>query len=261
MAEYARQRGVRRLMISVPVLSPRLSSLWLGLVTPVYARIGRKLVDSLRHPTVVTDAKAARVFTVRPKGVAEAIGEALRSEDQEFAETRWFDAISAAGIERNWGGVRFGNRLIDRRTVIVQVPPDVAFRPIQHIGGETGWYAANWLWRLRGFFDLLFGGVGMRRGRPHPSRLRVGDPIDWWRVEVLEPNKRLRLLAEMKLPGRAWLEFEVEGDSKRCTIRQTAMFDPVGLLGLAYWYLVYPLHALVFSGMLRGIARAAEHTG
>lgn len=259
MAEYARQRGVRRLRISVPVLSPRLSSLWLGLVTPVYARIGRKLVDSLRHPTVVTNAKAAQVFTVRPKGVAEAIAEALRSEDREFTETRWYDAVSAAGSERNWGSVRFGSRLVDRRAVMIGVPPEVAFQPIERIGGETGWYAVDWLWRVRGFIDLLFGGVGMRRGRPHSSRLRVGDPIDWWRVEVLEPGKRLRLLAEMKLPGRAWLEFEVEGDEKSSTIRQSAIFDPVGLRGLAYWYLVYPLHAIVFSRMLRGIARAAGH--
>ncbi len=258
MNEYARQRGVRRLMISVPVLSPRLSSLWLGLVTPVYARVGRKLVDSLRHPTVVTDTSAETAFAIRPKGVSEAIAAALQSEDREFAETRWSDAVSAAGAEKNWGGVRFGNRLIHRRTAVAAVSPEAAFRPIQQIGGQNGWYAANWLWRLRGFIDLLFGGVGMRRGRPHPSQLHVGDAVDWWRVEALEPNKRLRLTAEMKLPGRAWLEFEVGGDDGRATIQQTAIFDPVGLLGLAYWYLVYPLHALVFSGMLRGIVKAAE---
>jgi uncharacterized protein YbjT (DUF2867 family) len=260
MTEYARQRGVRRFMISVPLLTPRLSSLWLGLVTPLYARVGRRLVDSLRHPTIVHDPDTARAFNIRAKGVREAIAEALRNEDQGFTVTHWFDAVSAAGLERNWGGIRFGNRLIDRRVAELHGTPEEAFKPIQLLGGETGWYAAHWLWRLRGFIDLLCGGVGMRRGRVHPTQIRVGDAIDWWRVEAYEPNKRLRLAAEMKLPGRAWLEFEVEGNGRHSTIRQTAMFDPVGLLGLAYWYLVYPLHALVFSGMLRGIVRAAEQS-
>ena len=126
---------------------------------------------------------------------------------------------------------------------------------------ETGWYAYDWLWRLRGFVDLLLGGVGVRRGRPDPEHLRVGDTVDWWRVEACEPDHLLRLRAEMKLPGRAWLEFEVEPSDRGSTTRQTAVFDPAGLLGLLYWYGVYPLHALVFRGMLAGIARAARHEG
>ena len=125
------------------------------------------------------------------------------------------------------------------------------------IGGETGWYAWNSLWRLRGLLDLLAGGVGLRRGRTSPTTLRVGDTVDFWRVEALDPDRRLRLVAEMKLPGRAWLEFEVTGDGESSTIRQTAIFDPVGLHGRAYWYALYPLHQLVFGGMLRGIASAA----
>ena len=158
---------------------------------------------------------------------------------------------------REWGGVRFGSRLVDSRLARVAVPPAAAFAPVRRIGGTTGWYYANWLWRLRGFLDLLAGGIGMRRGRPDPERLHVGDPIDWWRVEALEPDRRLRLVAEMRLPGRAWLEFEVTGDAGGSTIRQTAVFDPVGLAGLAYWYLIWPLHRLVFAGMLRNLARAA----
>jgi hypothetical protein len=137
------------------------------------------------------------------------------------------------------------------------VPPEVAFGPIRRIGGATGWYYADWLWRLRGAMDLVVGGVGLRRGRRDPDTLRVGDTVDCWRVEALEPNRRLRLAAEMKLPGRAWLEFEVSGDSGGSTIRQTASFDPLGLLGRAYWYSVYPLHQFVFDGMLRNIAAAA----
>ena len=258
MREYARQRGLRRLMISVPVLTPRLSSLWLGLVTPLYARVGRKLIDSMRHPTVVHDDTAARVFGVRPQGLREAIASALRNEDREYATTRWSDALSAAGPVREWGGVRFGSRLVDSRVARVAVPPAAAFAPIRRIGGTTGWYYASWLWRLRGFLDLLGGGIGMRRGRPDPEWLHVGDPLDWWRVEAVEPDHRLRLVAEMRLPGRAWLEFEVAGDTAGSTIRQTAIFDPVGVAGLAYWYLIWPLHQLAFAGMLRNLARAAE---
>lgn len=258
MREYARQRGLRRLMIPVPVLTPRLSSLWLGLVTPVYARIGRKLVESLRNPTLVTNHDADGAFSVRPRGLRAAIERALGNEDRELARTRWSDALSSAGRTPRWGGTRFGTRLVDSRTVVVPLPPEAAFAPIQRIGGGTGWYYANWLWRLRGFLDLLVGGVGVRRGRRDPLQLGVGDALDFWRVEQIEPGRLLRLKAEMKLPGRAWLEFEVTGDQDQSTIRQTALFDPVGLTGLLYWYAVYPLHQFVFAGMLRNIARAAQ---
>ncbi|WP_342346460.1 SDR family oxidoreductase [uncultured Nitrospira sp.] len=258
MQEYARQRGLRRLMIPVPVLTPRLSSLWLGLVTPLYARVGRKLIQSIKYPTVVRDDTARRLFAIEPISVRDAIARALRHEERELAASRWSDAQSAAGDVRQYGGVRFGNRLLDVRTSHVPVPPAVAFRPIQRIGGRTGWYFANWLWTLRGWLDLLAGGVGLRRGRRDPEGLRVGDVVDWWRVEAIEPGARLRLFAEMKLPGRAWLEFLVEADDAGSKITQTASFDPIGLSGLVYWYGVWPLHELVFRGMIRGIAREAQ---
>lgn len=258
MQEYARQRGLKRWMIPVPLLTPYLSSLWLGLVTPLYARVGRKLVESLRNPTLVSNNLAESVFAVRPRSVRDAIARALVNEDREFAETRWSDALSSAGQPRSWGGDRYGSRLVDSRTITVTVPPAQAFAPIRRIGGRTGWYYGNWLWSLRGFLDLLVGGVGVRRGRRHPDKLRVGDPLDFWRVEIVEPNRRLRLKAEMKLPGRAWLEFEVNTCEGGSTIRQTAIFDPLGLAGLLYWYGIYPLHQCVFAGMLRNLARAAE---
>jgi len=251
MREYARQRGLRRVMIPVPVLTPYVSSLWLGLVTPLFARIGRKLIDSIRHSTVVRDDTARRAFPIQPVGVREAMARALRNEDRE---SHWADA---AGAVPHWGGVRFGNRLVDQRSVTVPVSPAAAFAPIRRIGGATGWYFATWLWRLRGALDLLFGGVGMRRGRRDADRLRVGDVVDCWRVEVIEPDRRLRLYAEMKLPGRAWLEFVVEPTATGTRITQTATFDPVGLFGLLYWYSVWPLHELVFRGMLRGVASMA----
>jgi hypothetical protein len=258
MREYARQRGLSRWMIAVPLLTPYLSSLWLGLVTPLYARVGRKLVESLRNPTLVSNNLSQSVFAVRPRSVCDAIARALVNEDREFAETRWSDALSSAGQSKAWGGDRYGSRLVDSRTITVTVPPEQAFAPIRRIGGRTGWYYGNWLWSLRGFLDLLIGGVGVRRGRRDPDNLHVGDPLDFWRVEVFEPDHRLRLQAEMKLPGRAWLEFEVEPCERGSTIRQTAMFDPLGLAGLLYWYGIYPLHQFVFAGMLRNLARAAE---
>src|SRR6204780_3396895 len=175
MQEYARQCGLRRWMIPVPILTPRLSSLWLGLITPVYARIGRKLIDSMRNPTLVHDNSALTAFDIRPKSLGEAMERALHHEDQEFALTNWCDALSSAGKTPSWGGVKFGSRLVDSRTVQVSVAPAFAFAPIQRIGGLNGWYFANALWWLRGALDLLVGGVGLRRGRRDPQRLSPGD--------------------------------------------------------------------------------------
>lgn len=259
MRQYARRRGLRRLMIPVPVLTPRLSSLWLGLVTPVYAHVGRKLIDGLRNPTVVTNAsKDLNRFSVRPMRVGDAVARAIANEDERIARTRWSDTRSAQRERAPWGGTRIGTRLVDSRQRRVAVPPHVAFTPIRRIGGDVGWYHGDRLWRLRGFLDTLLGGVGLRRGRRDPEWVRPGDALDFWRVEEVEPGRCLRLRAEMKLPGRAWLQFEVapvEGGSR---ITQTAIFDPVGLAGLAYWYSLYPLHQFVFEGMLDGIASAAE---
>jgi hypothetical protein len=254
-------------MIPVPVLTPSLSSLWLGLVTPLYARVGRELIESICHETVVRDDRARHDFAIEPIGLRESIANALANEDREFAETRWSDAISAGGTDpglfASYGGVRRGRRLVDSRESALAVPPAAAFAPIRRIGGTSGWYAFDWLWRLRGVVDLLVGGVGMRRGRRDPEHLHAGDTLDWWRVETYEPDHLLRLRAEMKLPGRAWLEFEVRPSGRGSTVRQTAVFDPTGLPGLLYWYGVYPLHAAVFRGMIAGIARAVrrERTG
>jgi uncharacterized protein YbjT (DUF2867 family) len=258
MMEYARQKGLKRFVIPVPVLTPSLSSLWLGLVTPVYARVGRKLIDSLRNETLVTDTAALETFDIRPRGIAEAIKRSLVNEDRAFAETRWSDSLSSIGESRTWGGVKLGTRIVDSRVVHTDSSSARAFKPIERIGGDTGWYYGNWLWRLRGFMDLLVGGAGLRRGRRDPESLIVGDTLDFWRVESFEPGRLLRLCAEMKVPGRAWLQFEVEDNGEGCSIRQTAIFDPDGLLGLTYWYLLYPFHERVFSGMLKNIARAAK---
>jgi len=254
MREYASQCHLRRWMISVPVLTPRLSSLWLGLVTPIYARIGRKLVDSLRNSTVVRNPSALEVFDIKPKGLREAIARALTNEEHEFAETRWSDAFSSSGEPSSWGGTRFGTRIVDSRAIQVPVPASAAFAPIRRIGGSKGWYFANFLWWLRGSLDLLVGGVGFRRGRRDPHQLATGDALDFWRVEDVVQDRRLRLAAEMKVPGRAWLQFEVEPTQGGSSIRQTAIFDPAGVWGLLYWYALYPIHRWIFAGMLRSIA-------
>jgi len=166
--------------------------------------------------------------------------------------------LSSRGDERSWGGVRFGNRIVDSREVLVHCSTERAFRPIRRIGGETGWYYGDWLWQVRGFVDLLFGGVGVRRGRRDPEQLQAGDTLDFWRVDAFEPNKRLLLAAEMKLPGRAWLEFAVENRGTASLIRQTAIFDPIGVAGLLYWYVLYPVHKLMFGKMLVAIAAACR---
>ncbi|GAC1482425.1 MAG: SDR family oxidoreductase [Gemmatimonadaceae bacterium] len=259
MREYAKQRSLGRRFIPVPVLTPWLSSRWLGLVTPVYARVGRKLIDSLRNETVVTAPGAAELFPhIRPRGFRAAMTRAISNEDRELAETRWSDALSSAGAKKSGGGANTGLRILDSRTAIVSGSPRNAFRSIERIGGEAGWYYGNFLWRARGAIDLLFGGAGMRRGRRDPLGVRQGDPIDFWRVEALEPGRMLRLRAEMKVPGRAWLQFEVTGDEMHSLIRQTAIFEPRGVAGLLYWYALYPVHRLIFNGMLRGIAGRAS---
>ncbi len=258
MREYARQRALRRAFIAVPVLTPRLSSLWLGLVTPVHARVGRAMVDSLRNETIVRDDRARTAFQVRPVGMRDAMTRALANEDRAFAATRWSGALSSAGQGSGWGGRRFGSRLVDARQVEVACSPGQAFRPIRQIGGDRGWYYANPLWQLRGFLDRLMGGPGLRRGRRDPDHLLPGDTLDFWRVEAVEPDHLLRLSAEMHVPGRAWLQFEVQPNGQTSVIHQTAMFDPVGLFGQLYWYALWPLHQFVFAGMLRALARATR---
>ncbi|UCG85740.1 MAG: SDR family oxidoreductase [Gemmatimonadota bacterium] len=258
MREFARQRRVRRLIIPVPVLTPYLSSLWLGLVTPLLAPVGRKLIDSVKNDTVATDDRALRDFAIRPRGVQEAIERALQNEDRALAATRWSDALSSLGPVPSFGGVRFGNRIVDSRAVAVQCTAARAFAPIRRIGGATGWYYGNWLWRVRGFVDRLSGGVGLRRGRRDPDHVVPGEALDFWRVQAVEPDRRLLLFAEMRIPGRAWLQFEVQPTGDSATIRQTAVYDPAGLFGLIYWYGLYPVHVLIFRGMLRRIAKAAE---
>jgi uncharacterized protein YbjT (DUF2867 family) len=253
--EYARQRGLRRPLLRMPLLTPAACRFFLGLITPVYGRVAGAMVESLRNETVVNTDAAREAFSISPRGLREAIARAIVNEDREFAETRWSDALTSAPPLK-WSGVPFGRRMVSSRLIGVARAPEHAFDPIKRIGGRTGWYAANWFWRFRGFLDTLRGGIGLRRGRRDDLDLRIGDTIDFWRVESLVPGRLLRLAAEMKIPGRLWLQFAVDPDADGgATIRQTTVFDPAGYVGLAYWYLLCPVHQLVFGSMLRGIGR------
>jgi hypothetical protein len=207
---------------------------------------------------VVRDDRALRDFRVRPRGIREALARALVNEDLGFAATRWSDAFSSQRAPKGWGGVKFGSRRIDSRAAWVDRPPEAAFRPIARIGGAAGWYYGDSLWRLRGLLDTAVGGPGLRRGRRDPDAVVVGDTLDFWRVEGIEPGRLLRLAAEMRLPGRAWLQFEVTPEGRGSLIRQTALFDPVGVGGLIYWYGLWGIHQFVFAGMLRRIVQAAR---
>lgn len=259
---YARIRGLRRILLDVPVLTPRLSSLWVGLVTPISTRVARPLIEGLDNEVVVEDDTAARLFDVDPVGYDEAVGRALEREERGDVETIWHGAFSsseegsgdASSLEESEGMIR------ERRSRSVGASPGRVFREVCSLGGDRGWLYADVLWRLRGLLDWVVGGVGLRRGRRDPQRLRVGDALDFWRVEALEQDRLLRLRAEMKLPGRAWLQFEIEpeDDGGPTRLVQTAFFEPKGLAGLAYWYLLYPAHRVIFEGLIDALARRAR---
>lgn len=261
MTEYARERGLTRWLLPVPFLTPRLSSYWVHLVTPVPAAIARPLIEGLRNEVIVRDTRARVLFPgIVPIGYVEAVRRALASFDAENVETAWSDAL-ASSLPTSEPVVLTtqDGMVMERRQLFVNAAPESAFQVFSSLGGATGWLRLNWAWQLRGFLDRLLGGVGMRRGRRHPQHLRVGDPVDFWRVEAVEPGRLLRLRAEMKVPGRAWLEFQARRqDDGQTLVTQTAFFAPRGLLGLLYWYALYPIHGLIFGGMIREIGRRAE---
>jgi hypothetical protein len=266
MQIYAETAGLhQRILISVPFLTPRLSSLWVGLVTPVPAGLARPLVESLRNEVVCSDHDIACYVPDPPEGLVpldRAIALALRHTQAGEVSTRWSSAGTQGApsdplpTDPDWAG---GSLYVDERTGIVRSSPAALWRVIEGIGGETGWYSFPAAWALRGLLDRLAGGVGVRRGRRDPDRLVVGDALDFWRVEEIMPGSLLRLRAEMKLPGLAWLELAAGRDADgRTTYTQRAIFQPRGLAGHAYWQAITPFHGAVFGGMLRNITATAE---
>lgn len=245
----------KRLIIPVPVLTPRLSSGWIALITPVSYRMARPLAEGLKNRVVVNDPKAQELMPHPALGVREAINRALQRVRDNAVVTRWSVAGPVPG-DPDWAG---GTVFTDARQIEIDASPDRVFPTVCRVGGGHGWYAADLLWRLRGWLDTLLGGPGLRRGRRDPEHIEFGETLDFWRVIGIEQNRALLLLAEMRLPGVATLHFELEAmDQDRTRLSMTARFRPKGVLGLAYWYSVLPLHHVVFRGMLRGIKRAAE---
>jgi uncharacterized protein YbjT (DUF2867 family) len=260
MLTYARLRGLRRLMIPVPVLTPRLSSYWVNLVSPVPAGIARPLIEGLRNEVIVTHPGPAAAFGLAPLPFTEALQRAIDRTDRHDIESTWFDALAAPDRQSLTAVESREGMIIDRRSHRVAAPPERAFAEIERLGGDAGWPYANLLWRIRGLADRVVGGVGMRLGRRDAAHVRVGDALDFWRVEEVRAPSLLRLRAEMRVPGRAWLQYEVSAAPGGSRIVQTAFFEPKGVSGLAYWYVLYPAHAVIFRGMVRELARRAAAT-
>jgi uncharacterized protein YbjT (DUF2867 family) len=255
MKAVASELKLKRYLIPVPVLTPRLSSYWVNLVTPITASVANALIESLRYDTVCDNSIASEIFDIKPMSFKEAVRRALKSVAAHHVETFWTGAGGTAPATE----IDPSHLKKDRRILTVRSSAQDLFYVIKSIGGENGWYYADWLWKLRGFIDKQIGGVGLRRGRRDPVELDVGDALDFWRVEDYIEDRRLRLKAEMKVGGHAWLELEVEPiDNDNCRLIQTAEFYPRGLYGLLYWYSIYPIHGLIFRGLSRSIARRAE---
>jgi hypothetical protein len=257
LRQCAAALGKRVRIVVVPVLTPRLSSYWLNLVTSVPMDIARPLAEGLRNDVVTTDHRIREWIALPPVTFRKAVDQALAEDRAGPLTSRW---TGASGPARPESLARPGAILRDERVLRANASPAALFAAVEKLGGGTGWYYADWLWRLRGLLDRLVGGVGMRRGRRDPVAIALGDPIDFWRVEEFVPGHLLRLRAEMKVPGAATLEFEVgtsAGDT-RAVLTQRAEFEPRGTAGRAYWNALRPLHALVFRGLAAGIVRAAE---
>lgn len=265
MRAYAEAASLpRRAVLSVPLLTPRLSSLWIGLVTPLPVAIARPLVDGLSNEVVVGERPVTDVLPHPALGFREAIEVALRRVEGLDVATWWGSAGPApstpadpAPWDPSWAG---GTLLCDEQRAESRASVEDVFATVAGIGGDRGWYASDWLWEVRGLLDRAVGGIGLRRGRRHPDELRPGDALDFWRVDAYEPPSLLRLRAEMRLPGRAWLEWRVTGDGAggSSVLEQRALYHPRGLWGRLYWYGLLPFHALIFGRLARALARAAE---
>lgn len=262
MKIYASVNGLKRILIPVPVLSPTLSSHWVHWMTPIPASLARPLIEGLKNDVIVQSKKAKELFPeITPLSYKRAVELAIARIDTDDVETTWNDAlISSKGDEEPVILKTKEGLTIERRIRTIHSSPKRVFETFSSLGGEKGWPVFQWAWKLRGIMDRLVGGVGFRRGRRHPTELRVGDALDFWRVETINPNKLLRLRAEMKVPGKAWLEFQaIEQDAQTTKLVQTAYFAPKGLFGLVYWYGLYPFHSLIFSRMIEALARQAEN--
>jgi uncharacterized protein YbjT (DUF2867 family) len=255
LRQYGEVRGLTRVIVAAPLIAPSLAALWIDKVTPIPRSVVGPLVEGIAHPVLADTQRAESLFPdIRPMGYRTAVERALARMTERAVESRWSDALGAGESYelRDREGV-----LEETRAHYVDASPQQVFRAFCKLGGERGWLAWNFLWRIRGFLDRLVGGPGLRRGRRDPEQLLPGEAVDFWRVEIVEAPRLLRLRAEMRVPGKAWLQFTAvpEGDGTR--LLQTALFAPRGLFGLLYWYAMYPAHLFIFGDMVRAIARLA----
>jgi uncharacterized protein YbjT (DUF2867 family) len=261
LSGYAKARRLIRFLLPVPVLTPRLSSYWVHWMTPIPAWIAKPLIEGLRNEVIVRNNSAIEIFPqIQPMDYQSAVVQALEKLESGDVETIWSDSLaSSQGDLPPVYLTQEQGMIIERRERVVHASEKDVFASFCGLGGNRGWLIFNIAWRLRGMIDRLIGGVGFRRGRRHPDEVRVGDAVDFWRVEAVEPDMMLRLRAEMKLPGLAWLQFEVKPLNKGYSqLVQSAFFAPKGLAGLAYWYLLYPFHAIIFRGLVDKIRELAE---
>ena len=259
MKGYAFERGLHRWLFHVPVLTPRLSSYWVHWVTPISAAYARPLIEGLRNEVIVTDNKALELFpSIKPLGFKQAVDQALSQMDPEYFKVKYASAQDA-GRSVYFSRIQNG-MIIEIRQKVVRSNVETAYKVFTELGGPNGW-PCNVLWRLRAGMDRIIGGVGLRKGRPETGKIKLGDMFDFFRVVKVESNSMIRLKAEMKLPGDGWLQFEAEPvEDNLSSIVQTVFFAPKGLFGTVYWYLLHPIHRLIFAKMINKLASNAEHT-
>lgn len=258
---YARERGLKRFLIPTPFYVPRLSAYWIHMVTPIHWRIVLPLIEGLRAKLVVHDDLAKKLFPqIKPLDFQTATYLALRRVKIDKVETSWSDAlVTTAGDVKPYTFTVEEGLMIEKRQVMVELPPEPIFQAYTGLGGDRGWLYMDWAWAIRGWLDKLVGGVGLRRGRRHPDEIWTGESLDFWRVEEIEPNRMMRLRAEMKVPGDAWLQFEsIPQEDGKTLLRVNAYFDVHGVMGLLYWYSMYPFHKFIFDGLTNRLASRAR---
>lgn len=257
---YAKERGLKRTLVRTPFYAPRLSAYWVHMVTPIHWRVVLPLIEGLRARLVVRDDQARKLFPrIEPMDFRSALREALGRVLSDVVETSWSDAlVNTAGDVKPYAFTQESGLMMERRKMLVDLPPDTVYRAYTGIGGTRGWLYMDWAWALRGWMDKAIGGVGIRRGRRHPDDIRSGESLDFWRVEAVEPDRLLRLRAEMKVPGKAWLQFESTPQDGRTLLTETAYYEPRGFWGFLYWYAMWPFHAFLFDGLIRRLAARAR---
>jgi len=260
LLEYAKERNLKRWLIPTPFYAPRLSAYWVHMVTPIHWRVVAPLIEGLRARLIVRDDAAKKLFPhIKPIDFQTATHLALGRIQRDNVETSWSDAlVTVLGDIKPYQFTVEEGMFIERRKILLELNPEAVFRAYTGIGGARGWLYMNWAWAIRGWMDKAIGGVGLRRGRRHPDEVHAGESLDFWRVELVEKNERMRLLAEMKVPGKAWLEFESQKQEAKTLLTVTAYFAPHGLSGFLYWYAMWPFHKFIFDGLARSLASRAR---